>query len=817
MKLSDIRIGVPMLRLETRIVHATPRKPTAFERVILGMTEQFGQNTSFSNIPIERLFIDVLCVSDPGPLVTPTLSELLALDVIRCAGNIDALDTLILRDIEITERGQRMIAEDMLPAKLMQNDELVYFDPIQQKILTESESKVYRPVKPKLSIDSSVFESVFPEDLIRRNVANSGYRWFSSASQIERVESLSVQILWKDTPCSVEVHSSNLKIASKNESLNEYLASIESDDSYTRFIAPIFDYHNQLVDGVPELDYDDVENKDADIRSISQTLDDWPNEACFVIPGLNYDTDAIPEQAPAHQAIVLYGDTHSAEKISIEWNSDRSGCKILINGPHPVPEAVRATDREILVARRINANYGNGPRNLVVACRIPDLMGEDRLIGAVTKLSDWVESLEDRSDQTVRILWQGESQYLTEYTHKLTDSKLSVDELVQDFFLTLSNVERINGNADRDAWLKGLWKILLGRIVGSEELDVSHVEQLLEALSAHGSYPIDMVSELLNSITEGIKKPQSVEELLKTTSALRMLDQDWSPTYPSRLFTRELTRSVIEKFPDFDSKLISVHNVLFNTLKALAQVNCGLSAIVSKEALDGLVSEDAYVSLIKSSEGSTLSEIAHDWASEMDSLMSVLDDTSILHGTQLLRIDSKIAEISKWTAKLIGTLDPRVRSVYVFDTSALIENPEIATEASHGELFVVSKRVIEELDDKKLDEALRPSVSEAVRNLRNLHKEYIHFCDGDMSLLPSDYRIKGDNLILSVAVRYREYKPVLITNDNNLSLKARAEGLDAMSADEFLKRPRRHQRSKENNRNQPQTQKNNKGKQRRKR
>lgn len=816
MKLSDIRIGVPLLCLETRIVHATPRKPTAFERVILGMTERCGKSTSFNNIPIERLFIDVLCVSDPGPLVTPTLSELMALDVIRCVGDIDALDSLILRDIEITERGQRMIAEDMLPAKLMQNDELFYFDPIQQRLLSESEAKAYRPVKPKLSIDSSVFESVFPEELIRSNVASSGYRWFSSSSQIERVESLSVQILWKDTPCSVEIRSDTLRIASKNDSLNDYLASIESDETYKRFIASTFDYHSQLVEGVPELDYDDVENNGADIQSVSQALADWPNEACFVIPGLN-GADAIPAQAPAHQAIVLYSESHAAEKIAIEWNNGRSGCKILINAPHPIPEAVRVTDREILVARRINANYGNEPRNLIAACRIPDLTGGDRLVDAVSHLSDLVETLENRSDKTVRILWQGESQYLSEYTDNLTDSTLSVDELVQDYFLTLSNVERINRNADRDAWLKGLWRILLGRIVGSEELDVNHIEQLLEALSAHGSYPIDMILELLGAITEGIKKPQSVEELLKITSALRILDQDWSPTYPSRLFTRELTRSVIEKFPDFDTKLISVQNALFDPLKALAQVNGSLSALVSKEALDGLVTEDAYVSLIKSSEGSTLSEIARDWAREMDSLMSVLDDTSILDGTQLLRIDSKIAEISKWTAKLINALDPRVRSVYVFDTSALIENPKIASEASHGELFVVSKRVIEELDDKKLDEALRPSVSEAVRNLRNLRKEYIQFCDGDMSLLPSDYRVKGDNLILSVAVRYREYKPVLITNDNNLSLKARAEGLDAMSADDFMKRPRRHQKSKENNRDQPQTQKNNKGKQRRKR
>jgi predicted ribonuclease YlaK len=189
-----------------------------------------------------------------------------------------------------------------------------------------------------------------------------------------------------------------------------------------------------------------------------------------------------------------------------------------------------------------------------------------------------------------------------------------------------------------------------------------------------------------------------------------------------------------------------------------------------------------------------------------------------LKGTQLSACNEKIIEITQWTSKLIGSLDPRIRSVYVFDTSALIEHPQIVAEASQGELFVVTKRVIEELDDKKLNETLRPSVAEAVRNLRNLSKDHIQFCDGDMSLLPADYRVKGDNLILSVAVRYRKHKPVLITNDNNLSLKARAEGLEAMSAESFLKRPRmRPQNATGKDRDRPQGQKGNQGKQRRKR
>lgn len=817
MKLSDIRIGVPLLRLETKIFHATPRKPTAFERIVLGMTERFAQNASFNNIPVERLFIDVLCVSDPGPLVTPTLSELMALDVIRCMGDIEALDTLILRDIEITERGQKMIAEDMLPARSMQNDEVFYYDPIRQKLLSESESKTYRPVKPKLSVDSSVFEGVFPEELIRSNIISTGYRWFSSASHIERVESLSVETLWKDIPCSIEVDSGVLRVVSNNQSVNDYLASIESDESYARFIEPTFDYHSLPVEDLQELNNADLGQTGTDIQTISQALAAWPSDARFVIPGSNYDRELITAQAPAHQAIVLYEESHPTG-ISIQWNSERSGCKILINTLHPMPHSLRVTDRDNLICRSINAKYGNKPRNVIVACRIPTRQSDDVLSEAISNLSELVKTSDNISDQNALIFWQGEARFLKDHTHRLATSTFATHEIVKEYFSTLSDVERLSGRANRDAWLKSLWDILSVRLVQSEEIDLKDAEQLIKALAENAPYPANMVSELLGVVVASVKQPHSPDELGQLTEIIRILDKDWSPTYPSKLFTRELTRSIVEQFPGLDPRVISIQSEPFESLRALHKVHESLCQMIGSGGLNGLANEDDYISLIKSTKGFALSECAHTWASAMDSLISVLEDVTVLKGTQLSACNDNITEISQWTSKLIGSLDPRIRSVYVFDTSALIEHPKIVAAASQGELFVVTKRVIEELDDKKLNETLRPSVAEAVRNLRNLSKDHIQFCDGDMSLLPSDYRVKGDNLILSVAVRYRKHKPVLITNDNNLSLKARAEGLEAMSAESFLKRPRTQpQKATGKDGARPQGQKGNQGKQRRKR
>ena len=57
-----------------------------------------------------------------------------------------------------------------------------------------------------------------------------------------------------------------------------------------------------------------------------------------------------------------------------------------------------------------------------------------------------------------------------------------------------------------------------------------------------------------------------------------------------------------------------------------------------------------------------------------------------------------------------------------------------------------------------------------------------------MSLLSPDYRIKGDNLILSVAVRFRNQRPILLTNDKNLTLKAKAENIETMSVNDLEKK-----------------------------
>lgn len=59
----------------------------------------------------------------------------------------------------------------------------------------------------------------------------------------------------------------------------------------------------------------------------------------------------------------------------------------------------------------------------------------------------------------------------------------------------------------------------------------------------------------------------------------------------------------------------------------------------------------------------------------------------------------------------------------------------------------------------------------------------------DTSLLPDDFDKRSpDNMILSVALKYREDNPIMLTSDNGLQLKCKIFNIATVSLRNFLKR-----------------------------
>jgi rRNA-processing protein FCF1 len=61
----------------------------------------------------------------------------------------------------------------------------------------------------------------------------------------------------------------------------------------------------------------------------------------------------------------------------------------------------------------------------------------------------------------------------------------------------------------------------------------------------------------------------------------------------------------------------------------------------------------------------------------------------------------------------------------------------------------------------------------------------------DLRLLPADFNKKSpDNFILSVALKYLQENPIMLTSDNGLQIKAKGLKITTITLKDFLKQLR---------------------------
>jgi len=132
------------------------------------------------------------------------------------------------------------------------------------------------------------------------------------------------------------------------------------------------------------------------------------------------------------------------------------------------------------------------------------------------------------------------------------------------------------------------------------------------------------------------------------------------------------------------------------------------------------------------------------------------------------------------------------KNIYIIDTNVFVDYPDIISKIDAKYQVVLSAKVIDELDKLKikLDDEGKRNVEKALKNInRALDTPNVSMELSDISLLPSDFNAKSpDNNILTVALKFKEENPILLTSDNGLQVKAKGLKLSTISLREFLKR-----------------------------
>lgn len=131
------------------------------------------------------------------------------------------------------------------------------------------------------------------------------------------------------------------------------------------------------------------------------------------------------------------------------------------------------------------------------------------------------------------------------------------------------------------------------------------------------------------------------------------------------------------------------------------------------------------------------------------------------------------------------------KNFYIIDTNIFVKCPDILSRIDKKYPVILSAKVTDELDKMKikLNNEDRRNAEKALRNLNNETQHEVIYELADTSLLPEDFDKRSpDNMIISVALKYKEETPIMLTSDNGLQLKSKILGIATISLRIFLKR-----------------------------
>lgn len=130
-------------------------------------------------------------------------------------------------------------------------------------------------------------------------------------------------------------------------------------------------------------------------------------------------------------------------------------------------------------------------------------------------------------------------------------------------------------------------------------------------------------------------------------------------------------------------------------------------------------------------------------------------------------------------------------NIYIIDTNVFVNCPDIISRIGNKYKIVIPAKVLEELDKLKLKVGVdKTKLNEAAKNIHNAFiKHFSQMEDANLSLLPKGFdKNNPDCMILSVALKYKNEHPILLTSDNILLSRASGLGITTLSLKEFLKR-----------------------------
>lgn len=797
MKLAEISVPLPLYRIESDVTYHTERKPTVFERMVLRLCDPGLHLPDKQNLSLLGVFRDQLGAGDVRELLEGCVSELSALGALPKSYAQDRLE-MPLTELELTADGLQFLRSDSLPVRSRTVKVWHRYDPISDEIKpTQNDgARLSQSDFSRVSVADQALRPQNPLPQVERAIEQETYDWKNPATVIDRIAPMVQPAGWGERRLEFSCSEDGALSASapRDAALQRWLEQAQPELVWEILLANALTSESDSL--LPIVD-SSVLRDARTARPIAATKGGATRARfCIVAQGVAAADATTP-------SIVLSSEVNSPALVAND--KQPTAFTLLVPAPAGIMTGFRSLSLpqidgasvQVEVAGNLRLYWAGQPRS----CGLAVTLNDQAATALWAKLSKELESsCEDFDDPRIAfmpVVWRNSDELgETLWPWLAMRAERSLNDLIGLLETATQAIEL--WRPDRNDW-KSAWEESLSKAIDEslrhtpKQLDSENVVSLLTQIARVLS--ADKAVSLQAALLLHAAPIRALDSLAKLRSALPS-----TTAIPEELLSIELRQAWLEQaLQRKELKLYGPHAIQ-QPMQVIEKAVQGIYRSIGDQALKA--AGNGQIDVRTLTPGALNAVRAWREAAEH---FHALNTSSPLW-------DALNKTVESWNLLAQVKLAPveNGRRVVVFDTSALMESPQLLQDLPSDDIPVVPHRVLSELDGLKAseDDARAVKARAAIRQLEATSSRIRHETEYT-ALLPAEWDAKEpDNAILSTALFFRLNEVLFVSNDINLRNKAQSLGIHTQDSRSYARSrlvpaasPGMQQRKQENRKN----------------
>lgn len=765
-----LNLGVPVQRFSVTVQHATPRVPNALESALIHILLRLGNLPQYRGRAVVELFSDMLCVPQSALWLAPVLQELTDIRLLTCSRDLDDIDAIVLGDLALTERGQTMVNNGKLLGRPQRIVLTWCWDPIAQEVRNPQHWERLQKLAPPLALTAESYQDVFPMNAFTTDLANAS--WYRPGeTEIETVSVKEVaEVAWESVSVDVVSDRTSLLCTTSRPAVQHYLREQNDATLTDRLAAAIF-------------------------GEAYASFDDW----ALVAPPVGASFIPLPQLAERlGDAVDAAFDNTALDLFDGIWDAPAGSLRVHYSATGEAPVAERGADGEQRIVS--GGALPVSPCNVIVdgdgwsLCRVAVQIGRATVVAPVALSQSRGQIVADtalaqallQSGEAAQIAaalrlnaataWPGLLQSLRA-AHR---GKACLDEVLSWMAEMTRHVPNAVAAVDRhvlqEAFLQALREH--GRIDTSGDLTTWRIAlQALELPSA---------SAAMEQLLKASCPASSIAELHAMTQEARLVAKNFCMSYGPATYTSSLVAEFLALGSlDKVERALRNPNPFERQLLAVWKEGGALGRMLGTTFPIAAPAPQALAKILREQKSEACASAIGQWRALLEDFYRQAQLDAPGASTPLETCRTLLRDWEEQLARAASSGAGQYDYVFVVDTNALINLPELPQKMVGNVLLVVPQVVWDELDRKKRDPMLRKASNRAAQLLTEMPAARRCYAESDLALLPADFDDTPDNRILSVAMKYFHSNLRLVSDDTNLIAKAASMNITAVKIERF--------------------------------